>query len=91
MLLIPIYIYINRWWKHIGIAEKMKFARDRLVENAFWNVGMISEPQFGYCRERITKLFKLISVMDDTYDVYGTMDELELFTTAIERSGSYAL
>ncbi|GMN70140.1 hypothetical protein TIFTF001_039183 [Ficus carica] len=35
-------------------------------------------------RERITKLFKLISVMDDTYDVYGTMDELELFTTAIE-------
>lgn len=67
----------------------MKFARDRLVENAFWNLGMICEPQFGYCRERITKLFKLISVMDDTYDVYGTMDELELSTTAIERSGSY--
>ncbi|GMN70434.1 hypothetical protein TIFTF001_039476 [Ficus carica] len=62
----------------------MKFARDRPVENAFRNMGMIFELPFGYCRERITKLFKLISVMDDTYDVYRTMDELELSTTAIE-------
>ena len=63
----------------------MKFARDRLMENFFWTVGVIFEPQFHYCRRMSTKVNSLITTIDDIFDVYGTLDELELFTNALER------
>ncbi|KAH7854207.1 hypothetical protein Vadar_011374 [Vaccinium darrowii] len=44
-----------------------------------------SRPQFGYRRRAATIVNALITVIDDTYDVYGTLDELELFTDAVER------
>lgn len=31
------------------------------------------------------KVITLLSIIDDTYDAYGTIDELELFTKAVER------
>ena len=63
----------------------MNFARDRLMENFLWTVGMIFEPQYGYCRRMLTKLGTFITIIDDVYDVYGTLDELELFTDAVDR------
>lgn len=74
-----------RWWKDIGLTSKLKFARDRFVESFFWSVGMVPEPQFANCCKQLTQVGKLITIVDDVYDVYGTMDELELFTIAVER------
>ncbi|KDP26105.1 hypothetical protein JCGZ_22206 [Jatropha curcas] len=74
------------WWMNIGLGEKLSFARDRLMENFLWTIGMIFEPEFGYCRRMSTKVNVLLTTIDDVYDVYGTLDELELFTDAVERT-----
>lgn len=55
------------------------------MENFFWTVGVIFEPEFGYCRRMSTKVNALITTIDDVYDVYGTLDELEIFTDVVER------
>ncbi|KAL4012931.1 hypothetical protein IC575_025077 [Cucumis melo] len=76
---------VSRWWKSTGLGEKLEFARDRLMANFFWSVGMGCEPHLQYLRTMSTKIASLITIIDDVYDVYGTLDELELFTDAVER------
>ncbi|XP_058207566.1 (-)-alpha-terpineol synthase-like isoform X2 [Rhododendron vialii] len=77
--------HTSRWWKGTGLGEKWSFARDRLMENFLWTVGMDFKPQFGYHRRVTTIVNALITTIDDVYDVYGTLDELLLFTNAVER------
>ena len=56
-----------------------------MVASFVWSMGIVLEPQFAYYRRILTITFALISVIDDIYDVYGTLDELELFADAVER------
>ncbi|KAJ9676232.1 hypothetical protein PVL29_024968 [Vitis rotundifolia] len=76
---------IARWWKQLDFATKLPFARDRLVEGYFWILGVYFEPQYVWARRIVTKTIAMTSTMDDIYDAYGTFEELELFTEAIER------
>ncbi|MCL7029039.1 hypothetical protein MKW94_010265 [Papaver nudicaule] len=76
---------ISRWWKSIGITKNLNFARDRLVECFLSNIGCCWEPRYARCRIWLTKILSLALVIDDIYDVYGSLEELELFTDAIER------
>nr|QSL78018.1 Terpene synthase like 1 chloroplastic [Nigella sativa] len=75
----------SRWWRNLGVATKLNFARDRLVESFLWSVGIAYEPQYTRCREWLTKVMNFVLIIDDIYDVYGSLDELELFTDAVER------
>ncbi|XP_022154840.1 terpene synthase 10-like [Momordica charantia] len=77
--------YASKWWRSIGIAEKLSFARDRLMESFMWTVGIGFQPELGYFRRMSTKVNALITVIDDVYDVYGTLEELELFTNVVEK------
>ncbi|GAY65207.1 hypothetical protein CUMW_239390 [Citrus unshiu] len=76
---------ISGWWKDTGLGEKLSFARNRLVASFLWSMGIAFEPQFAYCRRVLTISIALITVIDDIYDVYGTLDELEIFTDAVAR------
>nr|AIK19222.1 monoterpene synthase [Eugenia uniflora] len=76
---------VLRWWNDVGLAKRLSFARDRLMECFFWAVGIAKEPRLSNCRKAVTKAFALILVLDDVYDVFGTLDELELFTDAVQR------
>ncbi|XP_049385378.1 (R)-linalool synthase TPS5, chloroplastic-like [Solanum stenotomum] len=76
---------LSRWWKSTSLAEKLSFSRDRLVEDFFWSVGLVFEPQHSFCRRMVAKNVAFIVVIDDIYDVYGTLDELEIFTHAVQR------
>ncbi|XP_030462339.1 (+)-alpha-terpineol synthase-like [Syzygium oleosum] len=75
---------LARWWVELG-ANKMTFFRDRLVENYFWCCLMVFEPQYTAFREMTTKIGCMVTLIDDVYDVYGTLEELELLTDFIVR------
>mgnify|MGYP004721336857 CR=1 FL=1 len=55
------------------------------MESFFWTVGMAFEPQYSKCRRGLTKALALITVLDDIYDVYGSLHELEQLTEAVVR------
>ncbi|KDP31569.1 hypothetical protein JCGZ_14794 [Jatropha curcas] len=60
--------------------------RFRLLRQEGYNVstGTFSEPHFVFARKVLSKAVAMLSVMDDIYDVHGTIEELELFTKVIE-------
>nr|CAD1822481.1 unnamed protein product [Ananas comosus var. bracteatus] len=75
---------VSRWWSNLGLWEKLPFSRDRLAENYLWSVGWAFEPKHSTFRLAQTKTNSLITAIDDVYDVYGSLDELELFTEAVD-------
>lgn len=78
-------VYIYRWWKHLNLLEELSFARDRMVESYIWALGVYYEPKYSLGRIILAKIVALATVLDDMYDLYATLDELQLFTQAIER------
>ncbi|XP_075673462.1 putative terpene synthase 9 [Castanea sativa] len=76
---------LERWWRDLGFKDKLTFSRDRVMESYMWAVGIIFEPQFSKCRIGLTKFVCILQVIDDMYDVYGLLDELECFTDAVKR------
>ncbi|PHU07961.1 hypothetical protein BC332_24450 [Capsicum chinense] len=76
---------ITRWWKELEIMKSLPYVRDRLAECYFWSLSVYFEPQYSVARKLLTKIAYIITNIDDTYDIYGTLNELTLFTEAIER------
>ncbi|THF95240.1 hypothetical protein TEA_019895 [Camellia sinensis var. sinensis] len=74
-----------RWWESTGWGKKLPFVRDRVVENYLWSLGEAFEPKFQNFRSMETRINILATCVDDVYDAYGTLDELQLFTNAIDR------
>ncbi|KAL3747663.1 hypothetical protein ACJRO7_016461 [Eucalyptus globulus] len=75
---------LTRWWKNLYIERKFPFARDRLVEMYLWMSIVYFESDYEAAREILTKVASMVSIIDDIYDVNGTLEELGLFTEAIE-------
>ncbi|PKU75140.1 alpha-humulene synthase-like [Dendrobium catenatum] len=76
---------ISEWWKGLGFSKHLPFLRDRIVESYFWMLSTYSEPYYSRARVINAKVMPLVVATDDIYDVYGTLEELELFTDVIER------
>ncbi|GLT67306.1 hypothetical protein SLA2020_396240 [Shorea laevis] len=76
---------IAKWWKELNFSTKLPFARDRLIESYFLILGLYFEPEYEQTRRFLTKIYTITLTTDDIYDVYGTLDELELLTEAIQR------
>ncbi|XP_031102456.1 vetispiradiene synthase 3-like [Ipomoea triloba] len=76
---------VSRWWKELDFVTKLPYARDRIVECYFWALGVYFEPQHSKARVFLAKSISITSVLDDTFDAYGTLKELEVYTDAIQR------
>ncbi|XP_049379108.1 probable 5-epi-aristolochene synthase 4 [Solanum stenotomum] len=76
---------VSRWWKELDFVTTLPYARDRVVECYFWALGVYFEPQYSQARVMLTKTLAMTSIVDDTFDAYGTVKELEKYTDAIQR------
>ncbi|KAL4201788.1 hypothetical protein AMTRI_Chr02g260420 [Amborella trichopoda] len=76
---------VSRLWRELDMEKELAFARDQIHHWFMWPVAIVPEPQYSKCRVDMTKAISFIYLIDDIYDVYGSMDELELFTQAITR------
>ncbi|KAL2331542.1 hypothetical protein Fmac_019123 [Flemingia macrophylla] len=57
----------------------------RMVESYLWSLTMCYKPEHSIGRMFTGKTYSVLTILDDTYDAYGTIQELELFTEAILR------
>ncbi|XP_006293315.2 alpha-humulene/(-)-(E)-beta-caryophyllene synthase isoform X2 [Capsella rubella] len=74
---------VFRWYKDLGLDSKLPYARNRTVESYLWAVGAYFEPCYSQARINLAIVVILLTLVDDTYDAYGTIEELEPFTNAL--------
>ncbi|WJZ96168.1 hypothetical protein VitviT2T_014880 [Vitis vinifera] len=78
-------LQISKWWKDLGLTEELKFARDQPLKWYMWPMAIIPDPRLSEQRIELTKPISLIYIIDDIFYVGGTLDELTLFTEAVNR------
>ncbi|PIA25891.1 hypothetical protein AQUCO_10400002v1 [Aquilegia coerulea] len=78
---------VQGWWERMNIKSKLRFDfRDRVVEAyTIASICISSEPQFSQGRIHLAKLWTMLSVVDDAFDVFGKLDELEPLCDAFQR------
>lgn len=64
---------------------KLPYARDRIVEPYFYACGIFHEEENSHVRIIFTKVFVLLGLMDDTYDVHATLEECQMLNEAMQR------
>eukprot|EP00253_Pinus_taeda_P013742 PITA_13742 len=74
----------NEWWEDSGFSQ-LTFARHRHVEFYTLASCFVIDPKHSAFRLIFAKMCHLVTVLDDIYDTFGTMDELQLFTAAVKR------
>ncbi|XP_027338614.1 (3S,6E)-nerolidol synthase 1-like [Abrus precatorius] len=78
-------IQVNKWWKDLGMAKEVEFARYQPLKWYMWPMTCFTNPRFSDQRIELTKPISLIYIIDDIFDVYGTLDQLTQFTDAVNR------
>lgn len=67
------------------LNKELKLARDQPLKWFAWAMGILPDLRFSDERIELTKSVSLIYVLDDIFDLYGTLEELTLFTDAVNR------
>ncbi|KAF7150330.1 hypothetical protein RHSIM_Rhsim02G0116000 [Rhododendron simsii] len=78
-------LQFSEWWKDMGLANDLKFARNQPLKWYMWPMAALTNPRFSQQRVELTKPISLIYIIDDIFDIYGTLEELTLFTEAVNR------
>ncbi|KAG6395261.1 hypothetical protein SASPL_145902 [Salvia splendens] len=70
----------------LDLKHEMRHKKELQQVSRWWKeLGVQYEPQYSCARVVLAKSIAIASVIDDTYDAYGTIEELEVFTEAIQR------
>jgi len=75
---------IKRWWMDLGLAQEIPVARDQVLKWYMWPMSILQGSSLSRYRIEITKIISLVYVVDDIFDLVGTLEELSLLTKAIK-------
>ncbi|KAL3839185.1 hypothetical protein ACJIZ3_023776 [Penstemon smallii] len=81
-------LQITKWRNEVGLANKndLKHARNQPLKWYTWSMAiLIDDSSFSWQRVEFTKSVAFIYLIDDIFDLYGTLDELISFTEAVNR------
>ncbi|CAL9234426.1 unnamed protein product [Arabidopsis halleri] len=77
---------LTAWWRDLDLVSKIpNYFRDRVAESYFWTTGICYQPQYSAARIILAKTIIILDVMDTTFDVYGSLAEVESLAQSIER------
>ncbi|KAJ6367587.1 hypothetical protein OIU78_000200 [Salix suchowensis] len=76
-------LQITNWWKDLGLAKELKFARDQPLKWHMWSISVLADPNLSEHRVDLTRPISLVYIIDDIFDLHGTLDDLSVFTEAV--------
>ncbi|KAK6162416.1 hypothetical protein DH2020_002257 [Rehmannia glutinosa] len=78
-------LQVVKWWKGLGISKQLKSSRDQPLKWHMWSMATLCDPRWSKHRTLLTKPISLVYAVDDIFDLYGTLEQLTLFTEAINQ------
>ncbi|KAL3649483.1 hypothetical protein CASFOL_005886 [Castilleja foliolosa] len=76
---------VVEWWKNLGLSNQLKSSRNEPLKWHMWSIATLSDPKWSKQRILLTKPISLVYAVDDIFDLYGTLQELTLFTEAVNQ------
>jgi (3S)-linalool synthase len=68
----------------LGLAQEIPVVRDQVLKWYMWSMTALQGSSFSRYRVEMTKIISLVYVVDDIFDLVGTLEELSLFTEAVK-------
>uniref|UniRef100_A0A0E0P7H3 Uncharacterized protein n=1 Tax=Oryza rufipogon TaxID=4529 RepID=A0A0E0P7H3_ORYRU len=77
---------ISRWWKDVSGYMGLNHIRDRVIECYTWSYAVYHEEELSFARMLFAKIVVIITLLDDTYDVYAftSIEECRTLNAAIQ-------
>lgn len=79
------YDQLLRWWEQLELSQQPQEFRRQPMKWFTWSMAVVPELQFSVQRIEISKVIALVYIIDDIFDLHGSLEELTLFTQAVER------
>ncbi|KAL0305867.1 UNVERIFIED_CONTAM: Tricyclene synthase 0e23, chloroplastic [Sesamum radiatum] len=77
---------VSEWWNELGLSKNLKLVRNQLPKWYTWSMSvLIDDFSLSLQRVELTKSTAFIYLIDDIFDVVGTLDELTIFTEAVNK------
>ncbi|GFP79092.1 tricyclene synthase oc15 chloroplastic, partial [Phtheirospermum japonicum] len=79
-------LQVSKWWNGLGLTEELKLARNQPIKWYTWSMAiLIDDISLSEQRVQLSQSIAFIYLIDDIFDLYGTLDELAIFTEAVDK------
>ncbi|KAK4439282.1 Tricyclene synthase Oc15, chloroplastic [Sesamum alatum] len=77
---------VSKWWNEVGLAKTLKLVRNQPLKWYTWSMSILMDDfSLSLQRVELTKSIAFIYLIDDIFDVVGSLDELTIFTEAVNK------